>query len=99
VAGDLRFAVGDFKTREDRAVLASLENTQFSDWMRSELWGWPLVLTLHVLGTAVVIGFIVIISLRLLGLFETILQLAQSGCFPSSGLRSWCNCSAVSCCG
>jgi hypothetical protein len=63
-------------------VLASLENTQFSDWMRSELWGWPLVLTLHVLGTAVVIGFIVIISLRLLGLFETIPYSSLNRLFP-----------------
>jgi hypothetical protein len=63
-------------------VLASLENTQFSDWMRSELWGWPLVLTIHVLGTAVVIGFIVIISLRLLGLFETIPYSSLNRLFP-----------------
>jgi hypothetical protein len=63
-------------------VLASLENTQFSDWMRSELWGWPLVLTIHVLGTAVVVGFIVIISLRLLGLFETIPYSSLNRLFP-----------------
>ena len=63
-------------------MLASLENTQFSDWMRSELWGWPLVLTIHVLGTAVVIGFIVIISLRLLGLFETIPYSSLNRLFP-----------------
>ena len=63
-------------------MLASLENTQFSDWMRSELWGWPLVLTIHVLGTAVVVGFIVIISLRLLGLFETIPYSSLNRLFP-----------------
>jgi hypothetical protein len=63
-------------------MLASLESSQFSAWLRSELWGWPLVLTLHVLGTAVVIGFIFVISLRLLGLFETIPYSSLNRLFP-----------------
>jgi hypothetical protein len=63
-------------------VLASLESSQFSAWLRSELWGWPLVLTIHVLGTAVVIGFIFVISLRLLGLFETIPYSSLNRLFP-----------------
>jgi hypothetical protein len=53
-------------------MLASLENSQFSAWVRGELWGWPLALTVHAFGTALVVGFIFIISLRLLGVFETI---------------------------
>jgi hypothetical protein len=63
-------------------VLESLESSQFSALLRSELWGWPLVLTIHVLGTAVVIGFIIIISLRLLGLFETISYNSLNRLFP-----------------
>jgi hypothetical protein len=63
-------------------VLASLESSQLSTWLRSELWGWPLVLTIHVLGTAVVIGFIFVISLRLLGLFETIPYSSLNRLFP-----------------
>src|SRR5450755_3425397 len=50
--------------------------------MRTELWGWPLALTLHALGTAVVIGFILIISLRLLGLFEIIPYASLKRLFP-----------------
>ena len=53
-------------------MLAGLENSQFSVWIRGELWGWPLALTLHEFGTALVLGFIFIICLRLLGIFETI---------------------------
>jgi hypothetical protein len=54
-------------------VFESLENTEFSAWERgSSLMGWPFSLTVHVIGTALVIGFIFIINLRLLGLFETI---------------------------
>jgi len=64
-------------------VLAWLEGTQFSAWVRGDsLWGWPFVLTVHVLGTAVVIGFIFIISLRLLGLFETIRYSSLNRLFP-----------------
>jgi len=63
-------------------VLASLESSQFSAWVRGELWGWPLALTLHAFGTALVIGFIFIICLRLLGLFETIPYTSLKRLFP-----------------
>ena len=53
-------------------MLASLENSPFAAWVRESFWGWPLTLTIHVLGNAVVVGLMVIIGLRLLGLFETI---------------------------
>ena len=54
-------------------MLEYLENTQFSEWARGEsLLGWPLALTVHAFGTAIVIGFIFIFGLRLLGFFRTI---------------------------
>jgi predicted ABC-type exoprotein transport system permease subunit len=59
-----------------------LEHTPFSDSVRTELWGWPLALTVHAFGTALVVGFIFIISLRLLGLFETIPYAALNRLFP-----------------
>jgi hypothetical protein len=63
-------------------VLAGLENSEFSTWIRGELWGWPLVLTIHEFGTALVMGFIFIICLRLLGLFETIPYTSLKRLFP-----------------
>ena len=63
-------------------MLESLGSSQISALIRSELWGWPLALTLHALGTALVVGFIVIISLRLLGLFELIPIRSLSRLFP-----------------
>ncbi len=63
-------------------MLAWLESSQFSALVRDELWGWPLALTVHVFGTALVIGFIFIISLRLLGLFETIPYTSLNRLFP-----------------
>jgi hypothetical protein len=64
-------------------VLAWLESTQLSALVRSEsLWGWPFALTVHALGTAVAIGFVLIINLRLLGLFETIPYRSLNRLFP-----------------
>jgi hypothetical protein len=81
-------------------VLTELENTTFSAWVRGDsLWGWPFVVTIHTLGTAVVIGLIFVITLRLLGLFETIPYTSLKRLFPvlwvafvvefASGLVLW----------
>ena len=63
-------------------MLEWLESSQFSAWVRNELWGWPLALTVHAFGTALVIGFILIIGLRLLGLFELIPYSLLNRLFP-----------------
>jgi hypothetical protein len=63
-------------------VFEWLEGTQLSSWIRGELWGWPLVLTIHVLGTALVVGFVFIIGLRLLQLFELIPYSSLNRLFP-----------------
>jgi hypothetical protein len=63
-------------------VLEWLESSQFSTWIRTELWGWPLALTLHALGTAILVGFILIIGLRLLGLFTMIPYTLLNRLFP-----------------
>jgi hypothetical protein len=52
-------------------VFEWLEGTEYADWVR-ESWGWPIALTVHAFGTAVVIGVTFIIALRLVGLFQTI---------------------------
>jgi hypothetical protein len=62
-------------------VLAWLENTEFAAWVRGD-WGLPLALIVHALGTALVVGLIVIISLRLLGLFETTPYASLKRLFP-----------------
>jgi hypothetical protein len=63
-------------------VLGWLESSQFSAWVRGELWGWPLALTIHAFGTALVLGFIFIVCLRLLGIFETIPYSSLKRLFP-----------------
>jgi hypothetical protein len=81
-------------------VLAWLENSPFSLWVKGgSLWGWPTLLTIHVLGTALVIGLIFIVHLRLLGLFDAIAYASLRRLFPAlwagfavqflSGLALW----------
>lgn len=48
-----------------------VSDTAYAAWVRED-WGWPFALTLHAFGTAVVVGLIFIIGLRLAGLFRTI---------------------------
>jgi hypothetical protein len=64
-------------------MLKWLDHTAFSQWVEGEsLFGWPLALTVHALGTAIVIGFIFIIDLRLLGFFRTIPYASLRKLFP-----------------
>ena len=64
-------------------MLESLENSAYAQWMLGEsLFGWPLMLTVHAFGTAVVIGFIFIIDLRLIGFFRTIPYTTLLKLFP-----------------
>ena len=64
-------------------MLSLLENSQYAAFMRGDsLWGLPLALTVHAFGTALVVGFTFIISLRLLGWFETISYTSLRRLFP-----------------
>jgi OmpA-OmpF porin, OOP family len=65
-------------------VLSWLENSPFSVWAKgSSLLGGPSLLTIHVLGTALVIGLIFIIHLRLLGVFDSIAYTSLRRLFPA----------------
>lgn len=48
-----------------------LEQTAYSAWVR-ESAGWPIALTFHAFGNAIVVGLIIIIALRLLGMYRTV---------------------------
>jgi hypothetical protein len=64
-------------------LIADLENSAFSEWARGEsLWGWPFALTIHAFGTAIVIGFVFIIGLRVLGFFRSIPLTSLTRLFP-----------------
>jgi hypothetical protein len=63
-------------------MLTYLGDTDYAAWVRESLWGWPMALTFHAFGTAIVIGLIFIIGLRLSGMFRTIPYASLSGLFP-----------------
>ncbi len=48
-----------------------VQDTSYAAWVR-ESWGWPLALTAHAFGNGIVAGLMLIIALRVLGLFRTI---------------------------
>jgi hypothetical protein len=52
-------------------VLDAIANSDFALWVNASA-GWPIALTVHAFGTAIVVGLSFIIGLRLLGLFRTI---------------------------
>ncbi len=54
-----------------RHVLDWLGDSAYAAWV-NELGGWPIALTIHAFGVAIVIGFMAIIGLRLRGFFRTI---------------------------
>ena len=49
-----------------------LESTALAEWVRTSLVGYPLVLTLHSVGMAIIVGLATVVDLRLIGRFERI---------------------------
>jgi len=48
-------------------MLEWLEETPIAIWVQSSLWGYPLTLSMHGVGMAIVVGLTAVIALRLLG--------------------------------
>lgn len=62
-----------------------LETTSVAIWVGESLWGYPIMLGLHAIGLAVVVGTFVMRDLRLLGLFAGI----QYGALDSLRMPGW----------
>ncbi|MGZ3273230.1 MAG: hypothetical protein ACXU82_03105 [Caulobacteraceae bacterium] len=62
-------------------MLDWLATTTYSQWVR-ESWGWALALTVHAFGNAIVVGLVLIMAMRLFGLFKTIPYTALPKLFP-----------------
>jgi hypothetical protein len=52
------------------SFLASLEESAFGVWVSTSLIGYPLMITLHAIGMAIMVGLSVTLDLRLLGWFR-----------------------------
>lgn len=53
-------------------MFETLEQTGLARWVGESLWGYPILLSMHIVGLAVVVGIFVVRDLRILGLFEGI---------------------------
>lgn len=51
--------------------LTWLESTRYAQWLLISATGWPIMLSAHAMGLAIVVGVLVSLNLRLLGLYRT----------------------------
>ena len=47
-----------------------LETSAFAEWVRTSFVGYPMLLTLHSIGMAIMVGIMFVVSLRLVGSFR-----------------------------
>jgi len=48
-------------------LLISIENSGVGVWIRESLWGYPIVLSCHAVGMAIVVGTFTMVDIRVLG--------------------------------
>jgi len=53
-------------------LLAWIEGTALAEWVRISIPGYPMMITAHSVGLAVVVGIAVAVDLRLLGRFRSV---------------------------
>ena len=58
-----------------------LENTSVALWVGESLWAYPFMLSLHVIGLAIVVGILSMVDFKLLGGFKGI----RSRIIPAAG--------------
>lgn len=52
--------------------LSWLESTAYAQWILTGLNGWPIMLTAHAIGLAIVVGIVFVLDLRILGVLRQI---------------------------
>lgn len=58
-----------------------VERTALAEWVRISVPGYPMMITLHSIGLAVMVGISVVLSLRMLGLFGKLPGRSLNGFF------------------
>ena len=74
-------------------LLASLEASTFSTWLRESpsVWAYPTILTLHTLGLGVLVGANWMVDLRVLGVGRALPLGLLSRAFPIMWAGFWVN--------
>ena len=73
------------------ALLNWLEATSYSQWILVSAEGWPLMLSLHALGLAIVVGVVFSLNLRMLGLYDTIPYTSLHSLMGVAWIGIWLN--------
>ena len=53
-------------------MFLELENTAIALWVGTSLWAYPFLLSIHIVGLAIVVGIFSMRDLRLLGVFSSL---------------------------
>jgi hypothetical protein len=74
-------------------LLASLESSGFSTWLResNSIWGYPIVLTFHTVGLALLVGANTVLDLRLLGFAQRLPLSELTKAFRIMWIGFWIN--------
>lgn len=74
-------------------LLSSLEASGFATWMResNSIWGYPMILTMHTVGLALLVGANTVLDLRLLGFAERLPLDELSRAFRIMWIGFWIN--------
>lgn len=59
-----------------------LESTSLANWVGSSIWGYPIMLTIHSVGLAIVVGLVFMMSIRFLGVMQGVPVGAMKKLFP-----------------
>ena len=72
---------------------SSVESMGFSTWIRESgsIWSYPIVLTLHTAGLAILVGFNWAVDLRLLGFAPSVPVGSMKNFFPLMWFGFWIN--------
>jgi hypothetical protein len=79
--------------RNSMEFLMWLEGLSFSRWIASStsIWAYPSVLTLHTIGMGLLVGTIVVVDLRILGIAPVIPLAPMESCLPVVWVGFWLN--------
>jgi hypothetical protein len=71
--------------------LTWLENTGYSEWILTSAEGWPLMLSIHAIGLALIVGIVFAMNLRMLGFYSTIPLTSLSEILRVAWIGIWLN--------
>jgi len=74
-------------------LLAGLEASALAVWVReaSTLWAYPMIITMHTFGLAVLVGASTAVDLRILGVAQQIPLASTRGFFAAMWIGFWLN--------